>query len=147
MEFITNSLFLPHDISTLPRKNFTTTWLRIQSEVLGNVKKMQESFDYVKKVLSITTSAVLNELECDWAISKLVSFGLSYPKYFLSDKEGQLRAMIFYRKPNVHMAKQIWNLPENGMTRELAKLNLKNIKTNAKIYIPIEPGKLPNNLC
>ena len=45
------------------------------------------------------------------------------------------------------MAKQIWNLPENGMTRELAKLNLKNIKTNTKIYIPIEAGKLPNNIC
>ena len=86
MQFITTSLYLPHDITTLPKKNYTATWLRIQSEVLGNVKKINESYAYLKKVLAITTSAVLNELECDWAISKLVSFGLSYPKYFISDK-------------------------------------------------------------
>ena len=91
----------------------------------------------MKKVVRITTSAVLNEHECQWAISKLVSFGLSYPKYFLSDKEGQLRAMMFYRNPTIAVAKQIWNLPENGMTRELAKINLKSIKTNMKIYVPI----------
>jgi len=46
--------------------------------------------------------------------------------------------MIFYRKPTIEMARQIWNLPENGAIREVTKLGLKNIKTNRKIYIPFD---------
>ena len=97
-------------------------------------------------MLCITTSAVLNEQECDWAVSKLMSFGLSWPKYFLADKDAQLRSLMFYRKPSIQMAKMIWNLPENGMTRELAKISLKSIKTNLKIYIPLKEGVLPKNI-
>lgn len=44
--------------------------------------------------------------------------------------------MNFYRKPTVEVAQKIWNLPENGLTRELTKLTMKSIKTNLKIYIP-----------
>lgn len=46
--------------------------------------------------------------------------------------------MIFYRKPTIQMANKIWNLPEDGMTRELTKLGLPNIETNIKIYIPLD---------
>lgn len=41
---------------------------------------------------------------------------MSYPHYFFSDKEGQLKSLLFYRKPTIQLARQIWNLPENGMT-------------------------------
>lgn len=63
---------------------------------------------------------------------------MSYPQYFFSDKEGQLKSMLFYRKPTIQMANKIWNLPDDGMTRELTKLGLPNIETNLKIYIPID---------
>lgn len=64
----------------------------------------------------------------------------------LSDKNGQLKAMRFYRNPTVDLAKKIWNLPENGMTREMIKLKLKSITTNQKIYIPIEPNAEPKTI-
>ena len=44
------------------------------------------------------------------------------------------------------MAKKIWNLPENGMLREMAKIKLKNIVTNKKIYIPLDPDALPDSI-
>lgn len=65
-----------------------------------------------------------------------MAFGMSYPQYYFSDKESLLRSMNFYRKPTVEVAQKIWNLPENGLTRELTKLTMKSIKTNLKIYIP-----------
>ena len=73
--------------------------------------------DLTKKVMAITTSACIEEDKCEYAFTKLMSFGLSYPQYFISDKEGQLKSMLFYRNPTIEMAKKIWNLPENGMTR------------------------------
>lgn len=54
--------------------------------------------------------------------------------------------MIFYRKPTIEMARQIWNLPENGAIREVTKLGLKNIKTNRKIYIPIDSRIEPEDV-
>lgn len=36
MDFIATSLFLPPDITTLPKKDYASTWHRIESEVLGN---------------------------------------------------------------------------------------------------------------
>lgn len=89
-------------------------------------------------MLAITTSACLDEEKCAFAITKLMSFGLSYPQYFFSDKEGQLKSMVFYRRPTIEMAGKIWNLPENGMTKEFAKLGMKSIESNFKIYIPID---------
>lgn len=97
-------------------------------------------------MLGITTSAVISEESKDWNITKIITFGLSYPKYFLSNKKCQLKALRFYRKPEVHMAKKIWNLPENGMTREMVKLKLKGIVTNQKIYIPIERNEVPESI-
>lgn len=111
LELFTNSLFIPLDITTLPKHKYESVWSRVQSEVVGDDKKVQEGLLFLKKVMAITTSAVLNEQSCGNAVSKLMSFGLSYPKYLFSDKEGQLRSMIFHRNPTIDMAKCIWNLP------------------------------------
>lgn len=62
---------------------------------------MKNGLDFTKKVLVITTSACLEEEKRDFVLTKLMSFGLSYPQYFISDKEGQLKSMTFYRKPTI----------------------------------------------
>ena len=94
-------------------------------------------------MLGITTSAVISEEKKDWDITKVITFGLSYPKYLISNKKSQLKSMRFYRKPEVNIARKIWNLPENGMIREVVKLKLKGIKTNKKIYIPLDRNLVP----
>lgn len=100
----------------------------------------------LKKGIYATTSACINEHESDWLISKVVSFALSLPKYLIAEKEGKLRSMVFNRKPTLEMAKNIWNLPENGFFNKMTKLSLKNIKYNRKIYVPIDRRKEPEDI-
>lgn len=138
MELIMNSLNLPYDITTVDKEYFPHVWEHIRTEKLGNESKVKSGLEFTKRMMAITTSACIDEDKCEFAFTKLVAFGLSYPQYFFSDKEGQLKSMIFYRKPTIQMARKIWNLPENGMTRELAKLGMKSIETNLKIYIPVD---------
>lgn len=143
MDFIMSSLDIPHDITTKPREEYPQVWERIHFRSIGKKESIKSGMNFLKRVMQITTSACINETEYDWAISKLVSFGLSYPQYFIANKEGQLRSMIFYRKPTIQMARHIWNLPENGALREVTKLAMQKIKVNRKIYIPIDPRKVP----
>lgn len=140
------SLYIPYDITTKNKEDFREVWKHIHFQNIGKRDKIKEAMAMLKRMMSITTSAVINENEYEWAISKLVSFGLSYPQYFISNKEGQLRSMIFYRKPTIQMARKIWNLPEKGAIGEVTKLALKNIKTNRKIYIPIDSRVQPEDI-
>lgn len=117
MEFILTSLTDEDDITTWPKEKNQAFWDKVRFETAGDEKKLSERFKYLKKVLGITTTAVIKEDKSEWAISKLVSFGMSYPVYMFNDKESQLISMRFYRNPKVDLAKKIWNLPENGMTR------------------------------
>jgi hypothetical protein len=50
----------------------------------------------------------------------------------------KLRSFLFYRNPTLEMAQKIWNLPEQGATKEFSKITFEGIKTNLKIYVPTE---------
>lgn len=69
---------------------------------------------------------------------KIVSFGLSFPKYLIMNDSAKLRSFLFYRNPTLEMAQKIWNLPEQGATKEFSKITFEGIKTNLKIYVPAE---------
>jgi hypothetical protein len=146
MEYIMGSLNLPDDITTLNRENYPEVWKNISPCSFSDVETIKEGKLSLKKMMAITTSACLNENECEWAVSKLMIFGFSYPQYFFATKEGQLRSMVFYRKPTIHLARQIWNLPENGVTKEFVKLGMKSICTNLKIYIPVDGKTVPKDI-
>lgn len=51
--------------------------------------------------------------------------------------QAKLDSFKFYRNPTIEMAQMLWNLPENGGIRELSKINYEGIKTNVKIYLPV----------
>lgn len=57
----------------------------------------------------------------------------------------KLRSFLFYRTPTLEMAQKIWNLPEQGATREFSKITFEGIKTNLKMYVPAD-GKIDNNV-
>jgi hypothetical protein len=57
----------------------------------------------------------------------------------------KLRSFLFYRFPTLEMAQKIWNLPEQGATKEFSKIIFEGIKTNLKMYIPAD-GKIDNNV-
>ena len=97
-------------------------------------------------MLIVTASAIISEHSKDWNITKLVAFGLSIPKYMIMDKTSQLKSMRLFRKPEIEMAKNFWNLTENGMMREMNKLKFKSITTNQKIYIPLDPDAMPDSI-
>ena len=65
----------------------------------------------MRRMMGITTSAVLNEDEQKGAFTKVMAFGLSYPHYMISGQDCILRSMNFYRKPTIDLAQKIWNLP------------------------------------
>jgi hypothetical protein len=50
----------------------------------------------------------------------------------------KLRSFLFYRKPTIDIAQNIWNLPELGATKHLTKITFEGIKTMFKIYIPAD---------
>jgi hormone-sensitive lipase len=140
------SLALPHDITTMTKVHFPEVWDRIRFHSFSNPKKIASELASMKEMMAITVSACLDENEHGWAISRMLSFGLSFPRYFIFSKDCRLRSMNFYCKPSLDLAQQIWNLPENGMIKEVAKLGMKNISTNVKLYIPVDTSKTPEDI-
>jgi hypothetical protein len=57
----------------------------------------------------------------------------------------KLKSFLFYRAPTIEMAQKIWNIPEMGVTKEFSKIAYEGIKTNMKIYIPID-GKFDKSV-
>jgi len=49
----------------------------------------------------------------------------------------RLKSFIFYKYPTIKLAKNIWNIPELGASKELIKIVFENIAVNKKIYIPL----------
>lgn len=146
MQFIMTSLDLPKDITTQPKQEYAHVWKHIHLKKIASRDRIESGMNLLKKGIYATTSACINEHESDWLISKVVSFALSLPKYLIAEKEGKLRSMVFNRKPTLEMAKNIWNLPENGFFNKMTKLSLKNIKYNRKIYVPIDRRKEPEDI-
>lgn len=146
MQFIMTSLDLPKDITTQPKQEYAHVWKHIHLKKIAPRDRIESGMNLLKKGIYATTSACINEHESDWLISKVVSFALSLPKYLIAEKEGKLRSMVFNRKPTLEMAKNIWNLPENGFFNKMTKLSLKNIKYNRKIYVPIDRRKEPEDI-
>jgi hypothetical protein len=42
----------------------------------------------------------------------------------------RLKSFLFYKFPNVKMAKLIWNIPESGASKELIKVAFESIAVN-----------------
>jgi hormone-sensitive lipase len=97
----------------------------------------------LKTLLHTTTSAILAEEAREFKITKLVAFGLSFPKYTIMSDEAKLISLQYYRKPTIEMAQKLWNLQEHGAIREFSKITYDSIKTNKKIYLP--PDGVINN--
>lgn len=146
MKPLINSFFVPLDITTLPKDKYRDVWSQVKTEVVGDNKKISEALTSFRKTMAAAICAVMNEQSCSNAVSKLLSFGLSLPKYMISNKEGQLKSMIFQRKITLSMAQLIWNLPESGLLGEMGKMNLVSIKTNIKIYVPFKEGAVPKQI-
>lgn len=91
-------------------------------------------------MLTVTTTAIITENEVEWAISKKIIFGLSYPRSLIDFNTARLKSFIFYKYPTIKLAKSIWNIPELGASKELIKMVFENIAVNKKIYIPLECG-------
>ena len=88
-------------------------------------------------MLTLTTTAILTEEEVKWSISKKIIFGLSYPRSLIDYSTARLKSFIFYKYPTIQLAKNIWNIPEVGASKELIKIVFENIAVNKKIYIPL----------
>jgi hypothetical protein len=73
-------------------------------------------------MLTLTTTAIINEEEVEWSISKKILFGLSYSRYFVDYATARLKSFIFYKYPTIRLATSIWNIPELGATKELIKM-------------------------
>lgn len=67
-----------------------------------------------------------------------MSFGLSYPRFWVDFEEAQLRNNAFLRSPQLDKLLSIWNLPENGAISGLKYLQYPFIDTNRLIYIPLD---------
>lgn len=55
----------------------------------------------VKKILHTVASAVMSEQKRDFALTKIVAFGLSFPKYTIMSESGKLKSLKYYRKPTL----------------------------------------------
>ena len=51
---------------------------------------------------------------------------------------GKLKSLQYYRKPTLELAQKLWNLQENGAIREFSKIVYEGVKTNRKIYLPLD---------
>jgi hypothetical protein len=72
---------------------------------------MSAKYKFLKKMMIITTTAIITEQEMDWSLSKKMCFGLSYPRYMIDYDTARLKSFLFYRTPNVNLAQTIWNIP------------------------------------
>lgn len=59
-ELLQGSLTMPLDITTEPKQKYMHAWKKIKFEVCGNKQKVADDLLYMKKMMGITTSAVLN---------------------------------------------------------------------------------------
>ena len=61
-------------------------------------------------MLHTAASAVLSEKKRDFAFTKVVAFGLSFPKYSIMSESGKLKSLAYYRNPTIEVAQNLWNL-------------------------------------
>lgn len=45
---------------------------------------------------------------------KKIFFGLSYTKFLFNYSSVKLKCLSFYKYPTLKLAKEIWNIPDNG---------------------------------
>lgn len=100
-----------------------------------NLKKDNKS---LKRKLHMIASAVINESTYEFGIAKLFSFGFSCSQYLIMNDSAKLRSFVFYRRPTIEIAQQMWNLPENGAIKHVAKISYEGIKHNIKMYVPAD---------
>lgn len=86
----------------------------------------------------VTNAAVLTELRQANSLLAVMSFGISYPRFWIDYKEAQLRNYAFLREPQLDKLLSIWNLPEKGAISGLKYFQYPFIHTNKMIYIPLD---------
>ena len=64
----------------------------------------------IQKLLYTTASAILSEEKRDFALTKVVAFGLSFPRYTIMSESARLRSLKYYRNPTITTAQNLWNL-------------------------------------
>lgn len=60
MEFIMTSLYIPYDITTKNKEDYGEVWKRIHFQSIGKRDKIKGAMATLKRMMSITTSAVIN---------------------------------------------------------------------------------------
>jgi len=64
---------------------------------IADCKVIQKKYEYVKKILCLTTMAILTEEFSKSSLVKKVLFGLSYPRYYIDYATARLKCLVFYK--------------------------------------------------
>ena len=92
-------------------------WQRVTFKKPKDIKSLINDTKKTKKMLHVAASAVINESAQNFSLIKLVSFGVSFPRYMIMNDSAKLRSFKFYRTPTIEIAQNFWNLPEKGTTK------------------------------
>jgi hypothetical protein len=92
-------------------------WQRVTIIKPKDINSLINDTKKTKKMLHVAASAVINQSAQNFSLTKLLSFGVSFPRYMIMNDSAKLRSYKFYRTPTIEIAQDFWNLPEKGATK------------------------------
>ena len=64
---------------------------------IGDCKVIQKKYQNLRKILCLTTMAILSESAVESNLIKKILFGLSYPRYFIDYETARIKCLLFYK--------------------------------------------------
>jgi|JI6StandDraft_1071083.scaffolds.fasta_scaffold269686_1 hypothetical protein len=101
---MTPALTYIDDIAAFPlgsSPRYSKVYEKIEVIQSHQAEETREDYKTFKKLIAITNAAVLTELSQFNSFFGVMSFGLSYPRFWIDFNEAQLRNNAFLRKPQL----------------------------------------------